>query len=107
MTKNYPLLWVIFALLDPQPCIKGLETLPPNSVVLLGSVTALGRMGTGGYADTVAKTMRIVREKLGGSVVVAPLPPVLLGGVNSGKVVRCIRQGCGSAFISSGSSILG
>ncbi len=72
-------------------------------------MTALGRMGTGGYADTVAKTMRIVREKLGGNVVVAPLPPVLLGGVNSSKVVRCLRQGCGSAFISSGygSSILG
>ncbi len=41
-----------------------------------------------GYADKLAWTVRVPRERLGDHVQVVELPPVLLGGVNNPSLVR-------------------
>jgi hypothetical protein len=55
--------------------------------------TLLDSQGVSGYADELARTVRVHREKLGDHVQVVAMPPVLLGGggrggVNSPRLVR-------------------
>jgi hypothetical protein len=57
--------------------------LAPGSVILVGSVSDLAKQGVSGYTEEVARTVRILGEKLGPNVQVGILPPILLGGVNS------------------------
>ncbi len=45
-----------------------------------------------GYADELARTVRVPRERLGDHVQVVALPPVLLGGVNSPSLVRNLSE---------------
>jgi hypothetical protein len=62
--------------------------LAPGSVVLVGSVSDLAKQGVSGYTEEVARTVRILKEKLGPNVQVGILPPILLGGVNSFNLLR-------------------
>ena len=71
--------------------LEGIE-LPMGSVVLVGSVSDLAGQGVSGYSDELARTLRILKERLGQQVQVAALPPVLLGGVNCPTLVRNIIE---------------
>jgi hypothetical protein len=67
-------------------------SLPQGSVILVGSTTDLAQQGIVGYTDELARTLRILKEKLGGRVEVVALPPVLLGGINSFATLRAVVE---------------
>jgi hypothetical protein len=67
-------------------------TVPKGSAILVGSVSDLGRQGLVGYADELTRTLRIVKDKLGKEVQMAAIPPVLLGGINSYRLLRNIVE---------------
>jgi hypothetical protein len=46
-----------------------------------------------GYTDELARTLRILKQKLGGRVEVVALPPVPLGGINSFATLRAVVEG--------------
>ncbi len=62
--------------------------LPRCSTILVGSVSDLGWQGLVGYADELSRTVRILKEKMGKDVQVAVCPPILLGGINSYRLLR-------------------
>jgi hypothetical protein len=66
--------------------------LPDGSVILVSSVSDLDRQGVIGYAEELARTIRIVKEKLGGRVQVSAIPPILIAGINSFKLLRDILE---------------
>jgi hypothetical protein len=66
--------------------------LPDGSVILVSSVSDLDRQGVIGYAEELARTIRIVKEKQGGRVQVSAMPPVLIAGINSFKLLRDILE---------------
>jgi hypothetical protein len=63
-----------------------------GSLILVGSVSDLDSQGVSGYSDELARTIRVLREKLGNHVQVVAMPPVLLGGVNSPRLVQNIIE---------------
>jgi hypothetical protein len=67
-------------------------SLPQGSVILVGSTTDLAQQGIVGYTDELARTLRILKEKLGGRVEVVALPPVPLGGINSFATLRAVVE---------------
>jgi hypothetical protein len=67
-------------------------SLPVGSVILVGSISDLNRQGIGGYTDELARTVRVLKDKLGGRVKVVALPPVLLGGINSFRLLRLVVE---------------
>jgi hypothetical protein len=67
-------------------------TLAPGSVILVGSVSDLAKQGVSGYSEELARTVRILREKLGPNAQVGIVPPILLGGVNSFNLLRGIVE---------------
>jgi hypothetical protein len=69
--------------------LVGLE-IPEGSIILVGSVSDLNAQGVSGYSEELARTIRILREKLGKNVMVTAAIPVLLGGVNSHRLTRAI-----------------
>ncbi len=71
--------------------LDGIE-LAEGSMILVGSVSDLDSQGVSGYSDELARTIRVLREKLGNHVQVVAMPPVLLGGVNSPRLVRNIIE---------------
>jgi hypothetical protein len=71
--------------------LDGVEV-PMGSIILVGSVSDLDSQGVSGYSEELARTMRILSEKIGNSVQVVAIPPVLLGGVNSPRLVRAIIE---------------
>jgi len=71
--------------------LGGLD-LAEGSIVLVGSVSDLDAQGVSGYSEELGRTIRILREKLGPHVKVTAAPPVLIGGVNSERLVRAIIE---------------
>jgi hypothetical protein len=67
-------------------------SLPAGSVIMVGSTSDLSRQGIGGYTDELARTMRVLKEKQGGKVKVVALPPVLLGSINSFRLLRLVVE---------------
>jgi len=67
-------------------------SLPQGSVILVGSTADLAQQGIVGYTDELARTLRILKEKLGGRVEVVALPPVPLGGINSFATLRGVVE---------------
>jgi hypothetical protein len=67
-------------------------SLPAGSVILVGSTSDLSRQGIGGYTDELARSLRVLKDKQGGKVKVIALPPVLLGGINSFRLLRLIVE---------------
>jgi hypothetical protein len=63
-----------------------------GSIALVGSVSDLDAQEVSGYSEELARTMRILSEKLGNNVLVVAIPPVLLGGVKSLRLVRTIIE---------------
>ena len=66
--------------------------LPAGSVVMIGSVSDLGKQGMAGYAEELARSMRILRERQGQRIQVVALPPILLGGINRFELLRNIVE---------------
>jgi len=66
--------------------------LPEGSVILLGSVSALAKMGTIPYAEELVRSIRIIGEKLGGRVSVHPFVPIPICGINNSRVIRSIME---------------
>ncbi len=67
-------------------------SLPAGSVILVGSTSDLSRQGIGGYTDELARSLRVLKDKQGGKVKVVALPPVLLGGINSFRLLRLVVE---------------
>ncbi len=67
-------------------------TLPRGSTILVGSVSDLGRQGLVGYSEELTRTIRIAKDKLGGHVQVVACPPILLGGINSYRLLRNVVE---------------
>jgi hypothetical protein len=67
-------------------------SLPAGSVILVGSTLDLSRQGIGGYTDELARSLRVLKDKQGGKVKVIALPPVLLGGINSFRLLRLVVE---------------
>ena len=67
-------------------------SLPAGSVILVGSTSDLSRQGIGGYTDELARSLRVLKDKQGGKVKVIALPPVLLGGINSFRLLRLVVE---------------
>ncbi len=63
-----------------------------GSIILVGLVSDLDSQGVSGYSEELARTMRILSEKIGNSMQVAAIPPVMLGGVNSPRLVSAIIE---------------
>jgi hypothetical protein len=66
--------------------------LPRGSTILDGSVTDLSRQGLVGYAEEVMRTIRIAKDKVGANVQVVACPPILLGGINSYRLLRNVAE---------------
>jgi hypothetical protein len=66
--------------------------LPEGSVILVGSVSDLDKQGVTGYAEELARTIRLVKEKQGGKAQVSSLPAVLLAGINSFRLLRNVLE---------------
>ena len=45
-----------------------------------------------GYAEELTRTIRIVKEKQGGKIQVSSLPPLLLAGINSFRLLRNVLE---------------
>ncbi len=54
--------------------MDGIE-MPQGSVILVGSVSDLGRQGLVGYAEEMARILRNVKARLGKNVQLAVVPP--------------------------------
>ena len=67
-------------------------SLPAGSVIMVGSTSDLNRQGIGGYTDELARSLRVLKDKQGGRVKVVALPPVLLGGINSFRLLRLVVE---------------
>jgi hypothetical protein len=63
---------------------------PQGSVVLIGSLSHLGRYGLESYAIDLVKTMASVAARVGGGVSVVPYVPVPLGGIDGGEAIRAL-----------------
>jgi hypothetical protein len=71
--------------------LDGIE-MPRGSVILIGSVSDLGRQGLVGYTEEMARTLRNVKIRLGPNVQLAVVPPILLGGLNSYRLLRNVVE---------------
>jgi hypothetical protein len=71
--------------------LDGIE-MPQGSVILVGSVSDLGRQGLVGYSEEMARTLRNVKARLGKNVQLAVVPPILMGGVNSYRLLRNVVE---------------
>jgi hypothetical protein len=64
--------------------------LPQGSVVLVGSLSHLGRYGLESYTVDLVKTMASLAARVGGGVSVVPYVPVPLGGIDEGETIRAL-----------------
>jgi len=70
--------------------LKPHGTLPPGSVVCVGSLSHLRARGLADYAESHVSVASSIRTKFGNSVEVLPLVPIPLHGVDSQTTVRAI-----------------
>jgi hypothetical protein len=62
--------------------------LPPGSVILIGSLSHLGRRGLANYAEELVRTIGTLTPRVGAAVEIVPLVFVPLGGISSPGTVR-------------------
>jgi hypothetical protein len=67
-------------------------TFPRWSTILVGSVSDLGKQGLVGPAEELTRTLRIAKDKLGGHVQLVTCPPIILGGINSYRLLRNVVE---------------
>jgi hypothetical protein len=79
---------VSFAVSD---LLKGIE-LPAGSVVLMGSMTSVAKLGAQSYAHKLSRSVRILGERLGTRIGIHPLIPVPICGINNTRVVRNLLE---------------
>jgi hypothetical protein len=73
--------------------------LPEGSVILVSSISDLGRQGRVGYAEVLVRTIRIARERQSkkkdkeeGGIQVVAVPPIPIGGINSFRLLRAMLE---------------
>jgi len=67
-------------------------TLPPGSVICIGSLSHLRARGLADYAEATVSTASSLRAKFGNTVEILPLPPIPLHGVDAQSIVRGIMD---------------
>jgi hypothetical protein len=80
----------ISELVDEFLRLLGNRRVPKGSVILLFSASHLADVGVSAYAEQLVEASEWLREKLGRETLVAPLPPVLLGGCTDPSLVRSL-----------------
>jgi hypothetical protein len=70
----------------------GNRRLPMGSTVLLFSATFMAETGLVSYTEEFLAVAMVLREKLGKSTVVLPLPPIVLGGSQHRPTIRSIFE---------------
>jgi hypothetical protein len=62
--------------------------LPPGSVIMIGSLSHLGRRGLGNYTEELVKTVGSLSPRVGAAVEIVPLVFVPLGGIGGPGTIR-------------------
>jgi hypothetical protein len=70
----------------------GKVKLAPGTVILLGSVAHLALCGTEHYITDWVRSRWWLKERLGDAVVVVPLAPILVGGVQGRSIIRSLVE---------------
>ena len=68
--------------------IRPAGTLPPGSIILIGSVSHLAQTGLQQYAEDLTRTLSILGSEVGPGVTTAPYVPVPLGGLVAEDLIR-------------------
>ena len=68
--------------------ILGKRTLKAGTVLCLGSLSHLAMVGTGQYCTDWVKSRWWLKERLGNGILVLPLPPVPVGGMEGRSLIR-------------------
>ena len=68
--------------------ILGKRALKPGTVLCLGSLSHLAAVGSGQYCTDWVKSRWWLKERLGNSTLVLPLPPVPIGGMEGRSLIR-------------------
>jgi hypothetical protein len=66
----------------------GNRVIPPDSLVLIGSLSHLANAGLSVYVHDLLDSVTTITSKLGREVRVSPLPPMMMSGIDSGQVIR-------------------
>jgi hypothetical protein len=72
--------------------LLGNRRVPKGSVILIFSASCLGDVGVAAYAEMLVEAISQIKTKLGKETLVAPLPPLLLGGCTDAGTVRSIFE---------------
>jgi hypothetical protein len=70
----------------------GNRRVPPGTVVLIFSAAYLAETGIVNYCEELISCMDLIQSKTGKETIVAPLPPMLLGGSDSPALIRSIFE---------------
>jgi hypothetical protein len=79
-------------LVDEFLRLLGNRRVPKGSVIMLFSASHLANVGVAEYAEQLIEASKRLKDKLGKETLVAPLPPVLLGGCNDPSLVRSLYE---------------
>jgi hypothetical protein len=79
-------------LVDELIKLVGNRRLPMGSTVLLFSATFMAETGLVSYTEEFLAVAMVLREKLGKSTVVLPLPPIVLNGSQHRPIIRSIFE---------------
>jgi hypothetical protein len=70
----------------------GNRRVPMRSTVLMFSATFMAETGLVSYTEEFLAVAMVLREKIGKSTVVLPLPPIVLGGSQHRPTIRSIFE---------------
>ena len=68
--------------------IRPAGTLPPGSVIMIGSVSHLAQTGLQQYTEDLTRTLSILGSEVGPGVTTTPYVPVTLGGLLAEDLIR-------------------
>ena len=68
--------------------IRPAGSLPPGSIVMVGSVSHMALYGLQQYAEDITRTLTIIGSEVGPGITVIPYVPIPLGGIMSDELVR-------------------
>jgi hypothetical protein len=70
----------------------GNRRVPPGTVVMIFSGAYLAETGIVNYCEELLSCIELIKAKTGKETIVAPLPPMLLGGSDSPALIRSIYE---------------
>jgi hypothetical protein len=75
-------------MIDLRTTVSPMASLPPGSVILVGSMAHLSRSGLNSYAPMLVETLTRIAGKMGPGITLMPYVPVPIGGVGCETLVR-------------------